>query len=74
MKLFVNGRRNVYETLQQKISTTDKTIWFHCASLGEFEQGVPIMEAIKNLKPDHKIVVSFFSPSGYEIKKNTPLT
>jgi len=63
----------VYETLQQKISTTDKTIWFHCASLGEFEQGVPIMEAIKNLKPDHKIVVSFFSPSGYEIKKNTPL-
>ncbi|MBG44428.1 MAG: 3-deoxy-D-manno-octulosonic acid transferase [Aequorivita sp.] len=73
MKLFVNGRRNVYETLQQKISTTDKTIWFHCASLGEFEQGVPIMEAIKNLKPDHKIVVSFFSPSGYEIKKNTPL-
>lgn len=73
MKLFVNGRRNVYETLQQKISATDKTIWFHCASLGEFEQGVPIMEAIKNLKPDHKIVVSFFSPSGYEIKKNTPL-
>ncbi len=63
----------MYETLQQKISTTDKTIWFHCASLGEFEQGVPIMEAIKNLKPDHKIVVSFFSPSGYEIKKNTPL-
>lgn len=73
MKLFVNGRRNVYETLQQKISATDKTIWFHCASLGEFEQGVPIMEAIKNLKPDHKIVVSFFSPSGYDIKKNTPL-
>lgn len=63
----------MYETLQQKISATDKTIWFHCASLGEFEQGVPIMEAIKNLKPDHKIVVSFFSPSGYEIKKNTPL-
>ncbi|QQX78157.1 3-deoxy-D-manno-octulosonic acid transferase [Aequorivita iocasae] len=73
MKLFVNGRRSVYETLQQKISATDKTIWFHCASLGEFEQGVPIMEAIKKLKPDHKIVVSFFSPSGYEIKKNTPL-
>lgn len=63
----------MYETLQQKISATDKTIWFHCASLGEFEQGVPIMEAIKNLKPDHKIVVSFFSPSGYDIKKNTPL-
>lgn len=73
MKLFVNGRKNVFKTLQQKISSTDKTIWFHCASLGEFEQGVPIMEAIKKLKPDHKIVVSFFSPSGFEIKKNTPL-
>jgi len=73
IQLFVNGRKNVFETLQQKISETDKTIWFHCASLGEFEQGVPIMEAIKKLKPDHKIVVSFFSPSGYEIKKSTPL-
>jgi 3-deoxy-D-manno-octulosonic-acid transferase len=73
MKLFVNGRKNVFKTLQQKISSTDKTIWFHCASLGEFEQGVPIMQAIKKLKPDHKIVVSFFSPSGFEIKKNTAL-
>jgi 3-deoxy-D-manno-octulosonic-acid transferase len=73
MKLFINGRKDVFEILQQKISTTDKTVWFHCASLGEFEQGVPIMEEIKKLKPDHKIVVSFFSPSGFEIKKNTPL-
>ncbi|MEH6763709.1 MAG: glycosyltransferase N-terminal domain-containing protein [Aequorivita antarctica] len=73
MKLFVNGRKDVFEVLQQKISATDKTIWFHCASLGEFEQGVPIMEAMKKLKPNHKILVSFFSPSGYEIKKNTPL-
>lgn len=73
MKLFVNGRKDVFETLLQKISPTDKTIWFHCASLGEFEQGVPIMERIKKLRPDHKIVVTFFSPSGYEIKKNTPL-
>ncbi|MBK5213561.1 MAG: 3-deoxy-D-manno-octulosonic acid transferase [Flavobacteriaceae bacterium] len=73
MKLFVNGRKDVFEILQQKISASDKTIWFHCASLGEFEQGVPIMEAMKKLKPDHKIVVSFFSPSGFEIKKNTPL-
>jgi 3-deoxy-D-manno-octulosonic-acid transferase len=73
MKLFVNGRKDVFKILQQKISATDKTIWFHCASLGEFEQGVPIMEAMKKLKPNHKIVVSFFSPSGFEIKKNTPL-
>lgn len=73
MKLFVDGRKDVFEILQQKISSSDKTIWFHCASLGEFEQGVPIMEAMKKLKPDHKIVVSFFSPSGFEIKKNTSL-
>ena len=59
--------------LGKNISTSDKTIWFHCASLGEFEQGVPIMEEMKKAKPDHKIIVSFFSPSGYEIKKNTSL-
>lgn len=73
MELFVKGRKSVFEILQQKISPKDKTIWFHCASLGEFEQGVPIMDAMRKLKPDHKIVVSFFSPSGYEIKKNTSL-
>ncbi len=73
MKLFVHGRKNVFDVLKQKISLEDKTIWFHCASLGEFEQGVPIMEAMKKQKPDHKLVVSFFSPSGFEIKKNNPL-
>ncbi|MCZ4317431.1 3-deoxy-D-manno-octulosonic acid transferase [Aequorivita viscosa] len=73
MKLFVNGRKDVFKLLQQKISISDTTIWFHCASLGEFEQGVPIMEAIKKLKPNHKLIVSFFSPSGFEIRKNTPL-
>ncbi len=73
MKIFVKGREHVFETLQQKISSEDKTIWFHCASLGEFEQGVPIMQELKKLKPEHKIVVSFFSPSGFEIKKNSPI-
>ncbi len=73
MKLFVAGRKDIFKILQQKIKEGDKTIWFHCASLGEFEQGVPIIEAIKKIKPDHKIVISFFSPSGYEIKKNTHL-
>jgi len=68
----VEGRKDVFNKLHH-ISPTDKTIWFHCASLGEFEQGVPIMEEIKRIKPDHKIVVSFFSPSGYEVKKNTHL-
>ncbi|WP_255571379.1 3-deoxy-D-manno-octulosonic acid transferase [Halomarinibacterium sedimenti] len=73
MKLFVDGRKQVFQTLKENISSTDKTIWFHCASLGEFEQGLPIMEAIKKEKPDHKLIITFFSPSGYEIKKNTPI-
>ncbi|HLW32965.1 MAG TPA: glycosyltransferase N-terminal domain-containing protein [Aequorivita sp.] len=73
MKLFVNGRKDVFEKLQRHIALSDKTIWVHCASLGEFEQGVPIMEEIKRTKPKYKIVVSFFSPSGYEIKKNSPI-
>ncbi len=73
IKLFVDGRKDIFEILHLQISHTDKTVWFHCASLGEFEQGVPIIEEIKRLKPDHKIVISFFSPSGFEVKKNTPL-
>jgi len=73
MKLFVSGRTQVFENLSQHITPEDKTIWFHCASLGEFEQGLPIMEVVKKEFPNHKIVVSFFSPSGYEVKKTTPV-
>ncbi|MEM0518062.1 3-deoxy-D-manno-octulosonic acid transferase [Aequorivita flava] len=73
LALFISGRKDVFKILEKKISAADKTIWFHCASLGEFEQGVPIMEAVKKIKPNHKIIVSFFSPSGFENKKNTPL-
>ncbi|PKA83319.1 3-deoxy-D-manno-octulosonic-acid transferase [Ulvibacter sp. MAR_2010_11] len=73
LKLFVQGRKGVFEILKNSIQPNDKTIWFHCASLGEFEQGVPIIQAVKKEFPEHKIVVTFFSPSGYEIKKNTPL-
>lgn len=73
MKLFISGRKGVIKKLKNTITSEDKTIWFHCASLGEFEQGVPIIEATKKLFPKHKIVISFFSPSGYEIKKNTEL-
>ncbi len=73
MKNFVNGRKKTFTILDEKLDSTDRTIWFHCASLGEYEQGVPIIQAIKSLHPTHKIVISFFSPSGYEIKKNTPL-
>ncbi|QEC76642.1 3-deoxy-D-manno-octulosonic acid transferase [Mucilaginibacter ginsenosidivorax] len=64
---WINGRKN------QELIRIDSSIWFHFASLGEFEQGRPILEAIRALYPQEKIVISFFSPSGYEIRKNTPL-
>lgn len=70
MKLFVSGRKNVFSTLSQKINANDKTIWFHAASLGEYEQGLPVIEKIKEKYPSHKIVLTFFSPSGYEVRKN----
>lgn len=70
MKLFVNGRKTVFSTLSEKIQPGNKTIWFHAASLGEYEQGLPVMEKIKTQYPNHKIVLTFFSPSGYEIRKN----
>lgn len=73
IKLFVDGRKTVFQTLDRKISPEDKTIWFHAASLGEFEQGLPVMEKIKVRFPDHKIVVTFFSPSGYEVRKNNTI-
>lgn len=73
IKLFVDGRKDVLSTLNQRLSQSDETIWIHTASLGEFEQGLPIIEQIKAAYPNFKIVVTFFSPSGYEVKKNTPV-
>ena len=73
MKLFVNGRKDVFTTLKSKILPTDQTIWFHAASLGEFEQGLPVMERMKKQFPNHKIIVTFFSPSGYEVRKNNSI-
>lgn len=70
MKLFVDGRKGVFERIREKINPSDKTIWFHAASLGEYEQGLPVIEQIKIKFPEHKIVVTFFSPSGYEVRKN----
>ena len=55
--------------LEAAISKNDAVIWMHAASLGEFEQGLPIIERLKSEYPSHKILVSFFSPSGYEVKK-----
>ncbi len=73
IKLFIIGRKAVYSTLKQKIKPSDKTIWFHAASLGEYEQGLPVIEKIKTEFPNHKIIVSFFSPSGYEVRKNNTI-
>lgn len=73
IKLGVQGRKETFNRLNKKINHTDKTIWFHCASLGEYEQGLPVFEAIKEDFPEHKYVLSFFSPSGYDIRKNTPI-
>lgn len=73
MKLFVEGRKKSFDLISSKISKNDRVIWFHCASLGEFEQGRPILEEVKNSLPKHKIVLTFFSPSGYEVRKSYPL-
>ncbi|WP_394776770.1 3-deoxy-D-manno-octulosonic acid transferase [Flavobacterium sp.] len=70
IKLFTDGRKNVFNILEEKIKPADKTIWFHSASLGEYEQGLPVIEKIKEKYPEHKIIVTFFSPSGYEVRKN----
>lgn len=70
IKLFVAGRKPVFQILQTTISANDKTIWFHAASLGEYEQGLPVIEKIKIKYPNHKIALTFFSPSGYEVRKN----
>jgi len=73
MKKFFDGRKETLTILNSKLKKDDAVIWFHMASLGEFEQGLPIIEVVKKLYPCHKILVSFFSPSGYEVKKNSPV-
>ncbi len=73
LKLFVVGRKSVFSTLESEIQTNDKTIWFHAASLGEYEQGLPVMEAVKQYYPNHKIILTFFSPSGFEVRKNNSI-
>ena len=71
VNLFINGRKNVFRELKKLITEKDSTIWIHAASLGEYEQGLPIVEKLKAEYPSFKIVVSFFSPSGYEVIKDT---
>lgn len=67
---WVDGRRNIFDRMAERISPSDRVVWMHVASLGEFEQGRPILEAIRKEHPDRKILVTFFSPSGYEIRKS----
>jgi 3-deoxy-D-manno-octulosonic-acid transferase len=72
-KLFVTGRKNIFQKIKDSLkSNPSPLIWIHCASLGEFEQGRPIIEALKKEFPMHKIFLTFFSPSGFEIRKNYP--
>ena len=72
-RLWKNGRKQWRKNLKQNIPVQQPIIWFHCASLGEFEQGRPIMEHIRKENPDIFLLLTFFSPSGYEIRKNTPV-
>ena len=72
IKRGLEGRKKSLEIVKANISKTDKTIWMHAASLGEYEQGLPVLEKLKEKYPKHKVLVTFFSPSGYEnvVKKN----
>jgi 3-deoxy-D-manno-octulosonic-acid transferase len=67
------GRNHVFAEIKDKIKLDRPIIWVHCASLGEFEQGRPLIEAIRKLHPQYRIFLTFFSPSGYEIRKNYEL-
>lgn len=71
-KLWIEGRKGWKQKLALIASQKDPVAWFHCASLGEFEQGRPVIEAFREKHPEFKILLSFFSPSGYEIRKNYP--
>ena len=73
VKRGVIGRSETFQILEKNVTKNDKTLWFHCASLGEYEQGLPVFQALRNHYSNHKIVLSFFSPSGYEIRKNAPI-
>lgn len=70
-KLWVGGRRGIFDRLREAIrSGGEHIVWVHCASLGEFEQGRSVIEAVRREHPEYKILLTFFSPSGYEIRKD----
>lgn len=69
-KKYTEGRKNLFDGLTQHIDTHADYVWFHVSSLGEFEQGRPVIEKFKTLHPQYKILLTFFSPSGYDVRKN----
>ncbi len=69
-KFMIEGRKQWQSNLLATVDKNSRYLWFHCASLGEFEQGRPVIEEIKKQFPEYKIALTFFSPSGYEIRKN----
>lgn len=69
-KLWVKGRKNIFEKISGEVDSSQPSIWFHFASLGEFEQGRPVLERVKDSYPAHKLIITFFSPSGYVLRKN----
>ncbi|HNL81880.1 MAG TPA: glycosyltransferase N-terminal domain-containing protein, partial [Chitinophagaceae bacterium] len=70
-KLWLTGRKNIFTKLKEAFANNkSEVIWMHCSSLGEFEQGRPVLEKIKQTYPSYTILLTFFSPSGYEIQKN----
>lgn len=67
---WVDGRKTVFDEIKSKVNPKEKKVWFHCASLGEFEQARPVIELFEQRNPSFKILLTFFSPSGYEIRKD----
>ncbi len=73
-RLWTNGRKTILKNIEVAVANDhSKKLWMHCSSLGEFEQGRPLLEKFKELYPSYKIVLTFFSPSGYEVQKNNKL-
>ena len=68
--LWVCGRKNILDRMAETIDKDADIVWFHAASLGEFEQGRPVMEEFRRCQPGYKILLTFYSPSGYEVMKN----
>ena len=69
-KLWIDGRKGLFDRMKETIDPSARIVWIHAASLGEFEQGRPLIEKIRKEHPEYKILLTFFSPSGYEIRKN----